>query len=375
MLKKEIYKLAHLKKYSLEELFELAQYIGIQTKNPMKIKGSLLFQEAKSSRQPRLNIIYPIYNEEVNIPTLLRSLKSAIGPAQNVNFIFALNGCTDNSEEILLSELNAIKKEAIKEQCFDGYSLIHKINLGSTSVSVINVTKRGKVFAMKQAIEYINPSPIEYVLTLDADFIIEPYSLVSFSQAILKYSKPLKKPPIIVGTPIMISKSNMRSSLVSKYHYAWDFSTYKSIPGCCVAYNASWLMNNLEEYIIEDYALGLKAREQGLKIVEPENTRFWGFKNNLSDEFRQLRRSIVGRLQILNLDPHYKAQVTNDVFFMRSPLERVKTLYSKAESKPRKLLTYFSQFIFIEACIISAKISYLSNPKLTDWNRLKSSDL
>ena len=66
------------------------------------------------SDELELSIVLPCYNESGNIPLIFTRLEGILGPKENIEVILVDNGSTDNSKEVMASELKKAKTKAIR---------------------------------------------------------------------------------------------------------------------------------------------------------------------------------------------------------------------------------------------------------------------
>ena len=177
----------------------------------------------------------------------------------------------------------------------------------------------------------------------------------------------------MTGAPIMVNnKEYTKIQNWLRNHFVWKDQKYNSLSGCCLVLEPNWLNENIENNIIEDYALGLKARNQNFEIIKVEDARMWGYRTDFKDDIKQLSRSIKGRYQLLEKHPELSTIILNDHFFIQNFYKRLSYILKNMCKSPKHILKWFWTFLFVEIAIYKAKKDYKRNPNLVDWKPLDS---
>lgn len=210
-------------------------------------------------------------------------------------------------------------------------------------------------------------------MSFDTDFILDSSAIYNLSKEAIKNIVQKKNTVTMTGSPIMVnSKKTSRIAKWLRNHFVWKDQKYNSLSGCCLILEPNWLDKNIEENIVEDYTLGIKARSQGFKILKVENARMWGYRTNYKDDIQQLSRSIKGRYQLLEKHPDLSTIILNDHFFIQSFYKRLSYILKNICKSPKHILKWLWTFLFVEAAVFKAKKDYKRNPNLIDWQPLDS---
>ena len=125
-------------------------------------------------------------------------------------------------------------------------------------------------------------------MSFDTDFILDSSAIYNLSKEAIKNIVQKKNTVTMTGSPIMVnSKKTSRIAKWLRNHFVWKDQKYNSLSGCCLILEPNWLDKNIEENIVEDYTLGIKARSQGFKILKVENARMCGYRTNYKDDIQQ----------------------------------------------------------------------------------------
>lgn len=377
---KDIYKIADSKEsYTKSELSQIAQ------KTSKHIKGQKFKQNFYSLKvQNKITILFPIYNEASFLYFSINALlNSYLYPDTSYQIIFFFNSCTDNSFEIVNNLLG--KHKNIVQQNFKNheYKKMEDKGLdkkffyaldGTNQFYLIQTKTKGRVNALYLGSKFAIRNKSSVIMSFDTDFILDPLAIFHLSQDSLTYISSRKETVAMTGAPIVVNKNkNSRIQNWLRNHFVWKEQSYNSLRGCCLVLEPHWLSLNIEENIVEDYVLGIKARKQGYQILVVEDARLWGYKNNYKDDIKQLRRSIIGRYQLIEHHPELKETVCNEHFFMKNYFQRLLYIKKNILQTPMYTLKWLWTFIFTEIAIRQAKKSFKNDPKQITWTPLDSS--
>jgi len=375
---KDIYKIADSKEsYNKEELLKTVNQTSSQIKAP-RFKDNILENNAIN----RITILFPIYNEEGFLDYSLESFfNSYSDPNISYQILFFLNSCTDNSfnkTKNILNKYKNIKKEEFPE---NKYSKLYDKGIekkflyakDQNSYNILNTSTKGRVNALRVGTQMALEYHSEILMSFDTDFILDPLAIYNLSQnAIMKISKE-KETVVMTGSPIIVN--NKRYTKIQNWlrnHFVWKDQRYNSLSGCCLVLEPNWLSENIENNIIEDYALGLKARNQGFEILKVEDARMWGYRTDYKDDIKQLTRSIKGRYQLLDKYPELNKMILSDHFFIQNFSKRFLYIFQNILKDPTSILKWLWTFIFVEIATSKAQKDYKTNPNSINWRPLDS---
>ncbi|MBI2357000.1 glycosyltransferase family 2 protein [Candidatus Dojkabacteria bacterium] len=372
----DIYKIADSKdSYTKEELFEVA------------FKTSSLIQESKFKDKiyrgkvsNKITLLFPIYNEEAFLDYSLESFFNSYAyPKTSYQVIFFLNSCTDNSFEKTIKILQKYKqvvkrtidKKEYKMLSDPGLDITFFYSEDSNSYQIIRTMTKGRVNALKVATRMAKMNKSRAIISLDTDFVLDPLAIYSLSQEAMRHIVQKKDTIALTGSPIIVN--NKKYTKVQKWlrnHFVWKDQVYNSLSGCSLVLEPNWLHKNIEDNIIEDYALGVKARYQGYKVLRVESARMWGYRTDYKDDLKQLSRSIKGRYQLLKKHPEFSDIILRDHFFIRPFFKRISYILNSLYKNPKLTSKWLWTFIFVEIAILRAKRDYKLKPNEIDWTPL-----
>lgn len=331
----------------------------------------------------KVALVFPIFNEGNRLKhTVKTHLNSYFDNKFNYSFFYFLNGCTDNSERVLLKLLGKYMK--LRKRKFDKreLDLLNDIGLDRKYISgeingnqfyILNTKTKGRVNAFKSIGRYVKEMGCDVLVSFDTDVFLEPQTIYKVS----KYSqnKVGVGIDVVAASGHIIMVSRRRKKFLEKWfrnHGAWFDQTYTSLSGCSLVLNINWMLDNIVDVAVEDYALGLKARVQGYSVEKIDGARMWGYKTNTSDDISQLARSIRGRLQLMDIDPTLRPFVESDHFFMRPMKDRIAIISREIIKNPPNVLKLLWRLMFVETAIRRARKMFRKDPNNSDWEQLES---
>ncbi len=331
----------------------------------------------------KVALVFPIFNEGNRLKhTVKTHLNSYFDNTFNYSFFYFLNGCTDNSERVLLEllgkymelskkEFNRAELKSLGDSGLDKQYKSGEIN--GNQFYILNTKTKGRVNVFKSIGRYVKEMGGNVLVSFDTDIFLEPqtiYRVSNYSQA--KVDDGLN---VVAASGHVIMVRRRHKSFLEKWfrnHGAWFDQSYTSLSGCNMVLNINWMLENIVDVAIEDYALGLKARIQGYLVEKIECARMWGYRTDTSDDIKQLARSIRGRLQLIDLDPIFRPFIENDHFFMRPMKDRVAIISREIIKNPSNVLKLLWRFIFVETAIRRARKMFRKDPNNSDWEQLES---
>lgn len=112
-----------------------------------------------SSEPPFISVIIPVFNEAGILMEKLENCLALDYPADRIEFVFALDGCTDGSETVFA----AVRDPRVRARLFP-------VNRGKVAVlNDIVPEARGEIVALSDASGMINPAGLREVASLFAD--------------------------------------------------------------------------------------------------------------------------------------------------------------------------------------------------------------
>jgi cellulose synthase/poly-beta-1,6-N-acetylglucosamine synthase-like glycosyltransferase len=378
MTLEEIYKIADSKEfYTKVDLLKTAMQTSSSIDSP-KFKDSIKNNPARY----KFTILFPIYNEESFLDYSLESFfYSYTYPNTSYQIIFLLNSCTDNSLKKTIQILQKHKNIKTKKYEYEEYQQLYDQGLekdfsyaeDTNSYYILNTSTKGRVNALRIATKIAKENGSGILISFDTDFILDPLTIYNLSKHAIKKIVKEKETVAMTGSPIIVN--NQKYTKIQNWlrnHFVWKDQKYNSLSGCCLVLEPSWLSKNIENNIIEDYALGLKARKQGFEILKVEDARMWGYRTNYKDDIKQLSRSIKGRYQLLDKHPELEEIILKDHFFIQKFPKRLLYILKNVLKDPVNILKWLWTLIFVEISISKAKKDYKSNPNSIHWSPLDS---
>lgn len=378
MTLKEIYRIADSKEFYTKRDLLKAAIKTSSSKDFPRFKDSIKNNRAKY----KITILFPIYNEESFLDYSLTSFfNSYIYPNTSYQIIFLLNSCTDNSLNKTIQILRKYKNIKAKRYADEEHLQLYDQGLekdfsyakDTNSYYILNTSTKGRVNALQIATKIAKENGSGILMSFDTDFILDPLAIYNLSQNAIKKIVREKETVAMTGSPIIVN--NQKYTKVQNWlrnHFVWKDQKYNSLSGCCLVLEPSWLSKNIENNIIEDYALGLKARKLGFEILKVEDARMWGYRTNYKDDIKQLSRSIKGRYQLLDKHPELEEIILKDHFFIQKFPKRLLYILKNVLKDPVNILKWLWTLIFVEIAILKAKRDYKGNPNSIHWSPLDS---
>ncbi|EKE05824.1 MAG: hypothetical protein ACD_19C00176G0046 [uncultured bacterium] len=332
----------------------------------------------------KFTVTVPIHNEEKSLMSSVGALilsQVPVGVDMQTNFI--LNGCDDNSEGIinnLLKRIGNVVVHNIPESEYRGFNDANlertflEVRQGKLIYRVYKTETKGKANALKLGNSLAILSNHEILISVDANNYVEPDTLMHmFKEAYSHFIKENDETVVLSAIPKKVHKNTLRiMEKLLREHGIYDDAKYIPVYGWCMAFKTSWAHENIQPVAVEDYALGIMARSQNKKVAVVENALIWGYRTTFKDSLNQFRRSIRGRLQLLNLHPELKSIMESDNYFMRSLPERINVIYKHISLDPKSFLKYMWRFIYGEVGLVLGKYDYKCEPTNQSWDKLTS---
>lgn len=332
----------------------------------------------------KFTVIIPIHNERKSLASSAGSLFLSLVPVEvEMQIDFILNNCTDESESIingLLRTRGEVATHNVSEKEFAQYqdAGLQKTYLEARqekiTCRVYKTETRGKANALKLGSNIALARNHQILISVDANNYVEPDTLaLMFREAHSHFVSQKDETVILSAIPKKVLKET--SGVMEKMlreHGVYDDATYVPVFGWCMALDPKWVSKNIQPVAVEDYALGVMARSQGKNMAIVRDAKIWGYRTNLRDSLNQFRRSIRGRLQLLDLHPELSSILESDNYFMKPLSQRMAIIVEHIKSDPKGLLRYVWRFVYGETGLILGKYDYKKESTNQSWTGLSS---
>lgn len=329
-------------------------------------------------------VVMPIHNEEKSLMSSTSALILSQVPVEvDMQTNFILNCCDDRSEAIINNLLQKIGNVTVNSISEEEYQKFKDTNLERTFLEakqgkliyrVYKTETKGKANALKLGSNIAILNNHEILISVDANNYVEPDTLMHmFKEGYSHFTKENDETVVLSAIPKKVHKDTLRmAEKLLREHGVYDDAKYVPVYGWCMALKANWAYENIQPVAVEDYALGVMARSQHKDVAVVENAIIWGYRTTFKDSLNQFRRSIRGRLQLLNLHPELKLIMESDNYFMRPISDRINVIYNHIISDPKSLFRYIWRFIYGEVGLALGKYDYKCEPTNQSWNKLTS---
>lgn len=238
-------------------------------------KQPLLF---KDDELPSVSIIIPVYNEEKTIEKTLKSALASDYPRDKFEIIIINNNSTDNTLKIAKQYEDKI-------------------------VKVYTEKNQGKGFALNLGIK---KSKGEFLVTMDADTRVEPYSLKSMIRYFKDKTVMSVCPAMVVDKPKNILQRVQYIEYVLGLFLRKTFAFLNAVhitPGAFSAYRREFFDKHGDyqvHNITEDLELALRIQYYGYRIEnDPDAPAYTTAPDKFSHLLKQRRRWYVGLMKNL----------------------------------------------------------------------------
>ena len=332
----------------------------------------------------KFSVMIPVHNEERSLASSASSLFLSLVPTEvEMQTDFILNGCTDGSEKIincLLCAMSEVTTQNVSKEEFARYqdAGLQKTYLeakqGKAVFRIFKTETKGKANALRLGSNIALARKHIILISVDANNYVEPDTLMlMFREAHSRFVSQEDGTVVLSAIPKKVHKKTLGAiEKLLREHGVYDDASYVPVFGWCMALNTQWTAENIQPVAVEDYALGAMARSQNKGVVIVEDARIWGYRTNLKDSVNQFRRSIRGRLQLLNFHPELRPVLESDNYFMRPLPKRVAIIAEHIKSDPKRLPKYIWRFIYGEMGLILGNRDYKREPTNQSWTGLSS---
>lgn len=334
--------------------------------------------------ESKFTVVIPVHNEEKSLSSSAGSLFLSLVPTEaGMETDFILNGCTDESEVIvtnLLKTRGEVVTHDITEEEFErlrdtGLQKTYiEVRQGNQVHRVYKTETKGKANALKLGSNLALSRNHQILISVDANNYVEPDTLaLMFKEAYKHFVFQKDNTVVLSAIPEKVHKDTLgKLEHLLREHGVFDDATYVPVFGWCMALNSPWASKNIQPVAVEDYALGVMARSQDKKVAIVEDARIWGYRTNFKDSLNQFRRSIRGRLQLLDLHPELRPFLESDNYFMKPFKERIEIIAKHIKADPKRLPKYIWRFIYGEVGLMLGNSDYKKEPTNQSWAGLSS---
>ena len=332
----------------------------------------------------KFTVMVPVHNEEKSLSSSAGALFLSLVPSEvEMQTDFILNGCTDESEKII-SNLLHTKGEVVTNNISDEEFILYQdpglqktlleVKQGNVVYRVYKTETKGKANALKLGSNLALARDHKVLISVDANNYVEPDTLaLMFREAHSRFISQEDGTVVLSAIPKKVHKETLGiMEKLLREHGVYDDATYVPVFGWCMALNPQWSSKNIQPVAVEDYALGVMARSQDRGVVVVEDARIWGYRTNFKDSLNQFRRSIRGRLQLLDLHPELRPFLESDNYFMKPLQERIKIIAEHIKADPKRLPKYIWRFIYGEMGLMLGNSDYKKEPTNQSWTGLSS---
>ena len=126
------------------------------------------FPQFPHTQLPKVTVIIPAYNEQVNIDRCIMSLKAQTYPHELIEIVVVNDGSTDRTEEVVNGHINGTPH-------WNGHIRLHNRIIPAQEfggvMTLVQGDHKGKPYAINLGLEQ---SRGELIFTIDADVVLEP---------------------------------------------------------------------------------------------------------------------------------------------------------------------------------------------------------
>jgi len=240
-----------------------------------KKKKPLLF---KNNELPKVSVIIPVYNEESSIAKTLNSILASDYPEKKLEIIVVNDGSTDGTLEMV----KKFKKRGVKIYSKKNGGKANAMNFGLKKCS-------GEIF-----------------FSMDADTIVEPYSLKSMVRYFKNENIMCVSPAIVTNKPKNVLQRIQHIEYLLGLFLRKTFAFLNAIhitPGAFSAYRKSFVNKYggyKENNITEDLELTLRIQCHGYEIEnDPDAPAYTNPPRTFFHLLKQRRRWYAGLMKNL----------------------------------------------------------------------------
>lgn len=332
----------------------------------------------------KFTVMVPIHNEEKSLASSVGSLFLSIVPIEvEMQTDFILNDCADGSETIingLLHTRGEVTTHNVSEEEFVRYQdpglqrTYLEVKQGKIVSRVYKTETRGKANALQLGSRLALHNNHDILISVDVNNYVEPDTLaLMFKEAYKHFISQKDGTVLLSAIPQKVHKNPLGTlENLLREHGVFNDATYVPVYGWCMALNPQWASENIQPVAVEDYALGVMARSQNKGVAIVEDARIWGHRTNFKDSLNQFRRSIRGRLQLLDLHPELRPFLESDNYFMKPLKERIEVIAKHIKEDPKGLPKYIWRLIYGEMGLMLGNNDYKKEPTNQSWIGLSS---
>lgn len=336
----------------------------------------------------RVTVVIPIHNESKCLPSALGALMlSDIPDSAHIQFVFFLNGCTDDglSKRIVKDFLADVGNvhECTIESLYDARDVnprVKQVQKNNVQFLLVESDRPSKTHAINIANELAYQRGDHLTINIDANNWLDPDALRNIIRT--SYRAMADGNALVIGGNSIISfrpswLMNLRHRTQKSFERPSPLDS-KALHGWLMSWNTSWfhIEGGLPEVACDDYALSLLTRRSGKEVLYDRDARIWGYQaNSLGDQTRALGRMVRDRIQIREAyqdERVVQSILQDDEPFMKNIFGRISYLYSEIQSNPKRFPLAILRAIRWEVAILYGRNLYNKNPQSQTWGPIRS---
>lgn len=335
--------------------------------------------------ESHFTIVMPIHNEEKSLSSALASFMLSDIPADTAaTVVLITNGCIDNSNKLVeeflanIGETQSTKLDSV--ECDPAMNTESQFVMsGNITFMHVDTATQGKANALNIGNTLALRKKHRIVLSLDANSYIEPQvprkMFASAQRAIIDDQNNT----VLFNAQSIADRRKSKLKKILERGKGMQRDTIQrkeaEVSGWCMAWDAKWIddIGGIPQVAVEDYALGVKARFEGLGIELVPEAKVWGYTvNNVRDLVNIRSRVARGKMQIMHINPSVKDIVQSDSAYTRSFTGRAAALIDWIKHSPHKAPFYIGNYLLWEIALAKARRDYQNNPDNQSWDPIKS---
>lgn len=341
-------------------------------------------QTGVKSEASHFTVIVPIHNEEAFLPSFLGSLLVADLPSSvYAHVIFITNACSDKSGGIIDGFLRALGEVEVAYRPLHSpdpavQQAVLTTRIGNITLSHVDTPTPGKANALNIGNTMALELHHRIAISIDANNFVEPDVFrLMFAKAYRAFTDPANTTVVFSGVDEHITQRTKLQGLFDRGRHLHNRIRKDEtfVNGWCMAWDTRWLqeIGGMPQVAVEDYALGVFARNDGMRTERVREAKIWGYNpNTMADLVEQRARKIRGAYQILRTHPTLKQALESDIYVLREPVSKIRTLKERIQADPRKIAYYLADLVIWECAKQKARYDYRKDPTNQSWKPISS---